>query len=360
MKRKRLFNLDLIRTFGLLFIIFNHALNTVWDATNYSYWLDTTIIEKVFILIGYSICRLGVPLFLMITGSLILNKKFETKEDIIHFYKSNLFNLVIVIMIWNIIYYIFNMFYYESSFSLKDLLYVLLFMKTSPMPRMWYMSMIVGMYLALPYISVVVKKFNFKSMLVPLITIITFFFLIPNLKTFLTFLEFKGTNIKTILDLNFFGGTYGIYIILVYYVYNQKIFENIKTKYLVMGTLFWLAISCVFQMIGYMNHSGYIIYYNFIGILVSGTLLFEILRRNEKCLNKYLENKITEISKFALGIYFVHRPLLFIGKKYLILNFNPCINVMIYYIVAIIISYFIVLTFSKIKIFKKYLFLVKD
>lgn len=295
MKKKRLFNLDLIRTFGLLFIIFNHALNTVWDATNYSYWLDTTIFEKIFILIGYSICRLGVPLFLMITGSLILNKNFESKEDITYFYKNNLFNLVIVIMIWNIIYYVFNIFYYNNQFSIKELLYVLLFMKTSPMPHMWYMSMIIGMYLALPYVSVIVKKFDFKTILVPIATIITFFYLIPNFKTLLIFLEFKGTNIKTILDLNFFGGTYGIYIILGYYVYNQKIFQKIQTRYLVIGVILGLAISCIFQMIGYMSHSSYIIYYNFIGILLSGTLLFEMLRRKEKCLNKHLENKITEI-----------------------------------------------------------------
>ena len=360
MIKKRLFNLDLIRTIGLLLIIYNHALNTVWDATNYNYWMNAPIFEKSMIVFGYYICRLGVPLFLMITGSLILNKKIETGEDIKKFYKHNLLNLVIVIMIWNVIYCVFDSIYYDKNFSIKNLMYVLLFMKKSPMPHMWYMSMIVGMYIALPYISTIVKKFKFKEIIIPLIIGILCSYIIPNTKILLTFFDFNGTNIKTILDISFLGGAYGIYIILGYYIYNKKILEKIKTKYILLGIIVGMIISIAFQIFAYQNASKYIVYYNFVGILLSGTLLFEFLRRFEKTKRKNIENILCIISKYSLGIYFVHRPLLFLFKKYFILDFLPFINVIIYYICSIIISYIIVQILSKINILKKYLLLVKD
>ncbi len=358
--KKRIFNLDLIRIIGLLLIVFNHALNTVWDATNYSYWLNSEIGEKIFIVIGYVICRLGVPLFLMLTGALILNKKFETKSDIIGFYKKNLFNLVLVVLIWNFIYYIFDVLYNNNIFNIKELIYILLFMKKSAMPHMWYMPMIIGMYLALPFLSAVVKKYDFESVIVPLLVSVIFFYLIPNFKTFLNFWGYKAYYINSILDLSFFGGVYGLYIVMGYYIYNKKIFEKISKKTLSFVVILGLIISCIFQIIGYLNESKYIIYYNFIGILVSSIFLFEILRRHEKCNNKIIKNKAMKISKFTLGIYFIHRPLLFIFKKYWVLKFNSCINIFIYYLCSLIVSYSLVLVFSKFGIFKKYLFLVKD
>lgn len=145
-----------------------------------------------------------------------------------------------------------------------------------------------------------------------------------------------------------------------YYIYNKKIFEKISKKTLSFVVILGLIVSCLFQIIGYLNKSKYIIYYNFIGILISSIFLFEILRRHEKCNNKIIENKAMKISKFTLGIYFIHRPLLFIFKKYWVLKFNPCINIFIYYLCSLIVSYSVVLVFSKFRIFKKYLFLVKD
>ena len=358
--KKRFFNLDLMRFFGLLFIIFNHALNTVWDATNFNFWLNTTLVNRIFFLLGYTLCRLGVPLFLMITGALILNKKFEKKEDILRFYKHNLGNLIIAVVIWNFLYYIFNLFYYNNEFSIKDLIYILLFMKNSPMPHMWYMSMIIGMYFVLPYISILVKKLNFKEILIPLLLTVLAFYIIPNFKTFLTFLGFEGTNIRSIIDFTYLGGTYGIYIIMGYYVYNNKILNNVKNRYLVIGLIIGILSTMSFQMIGYLHHSSYIIYYNFIGVLFSGIILFELLRRNEFCNSERIRNSINQISKFSLGIYFVHRPILFLFKKYFILNYNDFINILIYYLCSILISYIIVWIFSKLKIFKNYLFLVKD
>lgn len=99
-------NLDLCRVLAIFSIMFNHALNSVYNVTDYSYWLNSIVFEKAFSLIGYSFSRLGVPLFLMITGALILKKDFNNFEKILQFYKKNLTRLIISVCLWNIIYYL--------------------------------------------------------------------------------------------------------------------------------------------------------------------------------------------------------------------------------------------------------------
>ena len=85
--KERDINLDLCCVLAIFSIMFNHALNSVYNVTDYSYWLNSIAFEKAFSLIGYSFSRLGVPLFLMITGALILKKDFNNFEKILQFYK---------------------------------------------------------------------------------------------------------------------------------------------------------------------------------------------------------------------------------------------------------------------------------
>lgn len=57
--------------------------------------------------ISFTIGRLGVPLFLFLSGFLLLQKQINDEKDIFTFYKKNLISLVIANSIWVIIYNIF-------------------------------------------------------------------------------------------------------------------------------------------------------------------------------------------------------------------------------------------------------------
>lgn len=63
--------------------------------------------------------------------------------------------------------------------------------------------------------------------------------------------------------------------------------------------------------------------------------------------------------KFVFCIYKISK-LTFILKKYFVLSFSDSINILIYYLCSIIISYVIGYVFNKLKLFKNYLFLVKE
>ena len=357
--KKRVFSLDFCRVLAVLSIISNHALNTIFDAGAYAYWNQSPLSEKVFTVVGYIFSRVGVPLFLMITGALILSKKFETGEDITKFYKHNLIPLIVTVEIWNIIYYFFSMFLHQTNFDLNSLIYILLFMKNSTFPHMWYMPMIIGIYLFLPLVSMAMQKLSLKSIKIPLIVVILASFILPNLQCFLQFFRYDALYIHSILDLSFGGGVYGVYIILGYYIFREKVYEKISLKWLILGCIVCFAGSCIFQIIGYIHNSNDIVYYNFIGILLFGICIFTMILKLKDCAYVKIKNLITYLSRISLGLYFVHRPILFIFEKFVSLPFSNIVTVLIYYIFSILLSIAIIFVISKVKFLSEKLLLIK-
>ncbi len=57
---------------------------------------------------GFS--HLGVPLFLMISGALLLEKRIKDENDIRRFYRHNLLGLVITSEIWYFLMFWFRVF----------------------------------------------------------------------------------------------------------------------------------------------------------------------------------------------------------------------------------------------------------
>ena len=248
-------------------------------------------------------------MFLFLTGALILNKKFDDKNYVKKFYKKNLVPLLIAVCSWNIIYYFFIMWFNSSAFSWKGLIYRVLFMKSSAMPHMWYMPMIIGMYIFLPFISIIVKKFNFKDLILPITIVTIASFILPNIKVFLNFFGYTAKDINLILNLSYGGGVYGIYIIVGYYLFNKKILKNIKSRYIIIALIISFTISVLYQMIGYMKGDASIVYYDFFGVLIAGICLFELLQRIR---NVKFGNLFTYIYQKFLWLYFLSIDLYYI------------------------------------------------
>lgn len=65
--------------------------------------------SQIFRITFFTIGRLGVPIFLFLTGALTLKKQIDTDEDVLKFYKKNLIPLLITIEIWNVFYNLFSL-----------------------------------------------------------------------------------------------------------------------------------------------------------------------------------------------------------------------------------------------------------
>lgn len=106
--------------------------------------------------------RAGVPLFVLLSGSLLLdeNKNFDTKT----FYKKSLLFMVLLTIGWLFFY---GLFYFAILPALKGEAiaanaftnYILTF-EGSDYPHLWYMFMVIGMYLIIPVLRLFVKREN--------------------------------------------------------------------------------------------------------------------------------------------------------------------------------------------------------
>ena len=79
--------LDVVRTVAICLVVFNHCVEVVFrnPREGIFYFMDyNTLIHlatktRISILAGFTLGRLGVPLFLFLTGYLVLLKKFGKK-----------------------------------------------------------------------------------------------------------------------------------------------------------------------------------------------------------------------------------------------------------------------------------------
>ena len=359
---KRLINLDIARTFAIICVVLCHSIQCIYKF-NMQTWNTISLSSKSFMIISFTIARIGVPIFLCLTGALTLRKNFEEPAEIKKFYKKNLIPMIIVTEVWIILYNLYFYIFNNSSGSqdiklqLKELIKNIFFIKTVDLPNMWYMPMIIGMYIVVPYLGILVKKLNIKEIKVPLILSIVLFMIIP---TFNIVLKIFNKEITTTIDGSFLGGIYGIYIILGFYIYKGK-FKNIKITYVYISTLILIIATVIFQFWLFSKNYLYGLWYNNIFLAGASLCIFEFFCRLDiKNQKMKMFNFIERISKYSLGIFFVHIIIQNMLYKYItkIQLINP-LKVMLIFLLEFSISFVIVYLGSKLKYTKKYLFLIK-
>lgn len=339
--------LDASRVFAVICVILCHTTETIYKM-NVNNWEGLSYISKLFRTIAFTAGRLGVPLFLMISGALLLSKCINSDKDIFKFYKHNLIPLLATVEIWIIIYNLYLAFWNSKPFSFIDLFKNMIFITKVGLSHMWYMPMILGLYVVVPFIAIVIKKVSFKSLLVPLMLLIIIKF---------------NPLLSSQLNTNYFGGVYGVYLIFGYYI-RCKILERLSLLKVVLMSCICFVATVAIQFIAYEKYAyKYNVWYNLFTLLFASVLLFEVFRRtliNEKLINYKLAVYFSKVSKLSLGIYFVHKPILQILDRYFKIRlFNRAISVILLCLITFALSFLITNILMKNRHCAKWLFLVK-
>ncbi|MCL2869130.1 MAG: acyltransferase family protein [Candidatus Bathyarchaeota archaeon] len=144
-------NVDTIRVIAIVGVILIHAssdLTTNFVRFGFSRWMMVDIYQ--------SFGLMGVPLFLMLSGALLLNNS-KKDEDPIDFFKKRFTRIGLPFIFWSIFYFIW-MFYAENQtltpgFIINGVLGGSHFI-------LWYLYMLVGLYLVTPMLRVMVAHFT--------------------------------------------------------------------------------------------------------------------------------------------------------------------------------------------------------
>lgn len=90
-------SLDIVRVLAIIMVIVVHGVETVWSI-HPGAMKNLPMIEGITVLALHVFGRLGVPLFLFLTGYLMLGYKYSQKNAIV-FYKKRVVRLLIILFI---------------------------------------------------------------------------------------------------------------------------------------------------------------------------------------------------------------------------------------------------------------------
>lgn len=327
MNRTRIEWIDLVRAIAILTVLYIHSVDGIYIISSDAI-MNFTLISRIFQFASLFIGRIGVPFFLMITGYLLLDRLYND-EKIKKFWSKNCKTLVIVTVLWSVIYaislvVISNRYTQVNPVEAGNLFF----------SHMWYMPMIIGMYLSIPFVAVSLKNFNDKTILQATIVFSLLAFCLP----FITILcDMNGIQNVTIqYCLGFSGGIYGIYIILGYLV-KKGVFKKISSRIWVLVSIISFIICVLFQYYAFIRNYNFFLWYDFPFILTGSFALFELVSR-KKSVRFYEQVKV--LSKYSFAVFLIHNlfrlPLLPI---IVMLPYTEPVKAIILWILLIIFSY---------------------
>ena len=279
-KKERIFYYDALRAFAIIAVIICHLDHFFGPLTT-----PTQIIAQMTF---HDIGNVGVPIFLMISGALLLNREYPSLEK---FLKKRFARIIYPFIFWIILIlgqlylhgynskFIWNVFIGEPSIT-------------------WYFWTLIGIYLFIPVLNTFIKEYKIKG--VEYFLAIWFFTMI--LKTFNSYPLWHYFN------LDMFAGFVG-YPVLGYYLANKEFKLNDK-KLCILGFIILIISLAVFVYLNYTKVS-LIRYENlpnmFMGI---GLFLFimciDRLNKFSPIKDNFIGKAITSLSVCSYGMYFSH------------------------------------------------------
>ncbi len=145
---------DLIRTIAIIGVILLHAGNdlthtTVMGVNEIYRWWTVDIYQ--------SAGRLGVPLFVMLSGALLLHP--SKNEDLGVFFKKRFARIGLPFLFWGAAYFVWDVYVEHQQVTQAFIVQGIL---TGPYLQFWYMYMLVGLYLITPFLRLMVAQANDK------------------------------------------------------------------------------------------------------------------------------------------------------------------------------------------------------
>lgn len=340
-----IFWMDFVRTiviFGVVVVHVSADVITEWGKAPLSWWWSANIYD--------SLARGCVPIFIMLSGALLLPKTESYGE----FFKKRFNRIGIPFLTWSVVYLIWKKLFYEPNMGLQEAFARILSDKVCF--HLWFLYIIIGLYLITPVLRVLVAHAKLRDLLY----FLGLWFLISSLLPFAQRIVemFAHANFEFKLPAEAAQGFIG------YFVLGHAL-HQFSTKELFRPALFTL-ISCFlicaggtyvlsarfhsFQQLFYENMSPNVVFYAAaFFIVVKYCPLF-----SGDCTNSGFRSAISLFSKASFGIYLVHPifiDVLYHGRLGFVLRgdvFHPAYMIPVVALIVYILSFITVFAVQKI------------
>lgn len=312
--KKRNINLDIIRDIAFFLLVSIHFfLNT-------GFYETAVNCNRMYVAVALrTISMLCIPLFLILTGYLKLEKEYNKK------YYSSLIKIIIIYILSMIVNYTFFHYWENKNLFFRSMINDILSFRDSA----WYIDMYIGLFLLSPFLNKLFLNLSTKEqkiLIISLFAIVT----LPTLLNIWNFnhglqwfkhpsMDFNST--KLVPD--WWGK---LYPLLYYFIgcYLKRNTIKLKTKSILILLIASICISIIFNI--YWSYNSIFGFYSFTDWggwqnVISATLLVMLLTRLKlDFIKEPIAKIITKISTYSLSAYLVSP--IFERIVYKILNSN--------------------------------------
>lgn len=232
---------DYLRLIATFAVVVLHVAASNW------YFIDVNGFEWQSFNFYDSVVRWGVPIFVMVSGSLFLSRDISIRK----IYSKYIFRMVIAFLTWSIFYALMTPEYFENGllYGIKTHIDAMV----SGHYHMWFILMIIGIYMCIPfYKKIIADSFTTKyflvlssifAVMIPWSIQLLNDFIVENHEQLANLVSVANSHVST-MNMNMVLG-YSFYFVLGYYLDNIELRKNNVYSFIFWGFLdlrlqFWL------------------------------------------------------------------------------------------------------------------------
>lgn len=336
--------LDLLRIIACFLVIVNHTNSVIFLNTapkNPTWFISLTY---------FFISKIAVPIFFMISGYLLLNKKDSPKKSLQRFIR-----IAVVLIACGFIYAVYNTCGENPNPSFLTIIKTTLSTYyRSPTNALWYLYTYLGVLLMLPFLQKMTFLMTKRDYHIFFVVSVTCFSILPILTHY-----FPQIRLSSDFQLPLFGGY--ICMLLIGKYFSRFEIKKTKFRFLVSCVLFVMMLA--FNVIAtYFEHikanSDYLFFDNrvFFPILLQSVCVFymaSFIRFSEKS-----EKIISYIGSCTFGIFLISdmnisflKPIYLTASTYM----HPIFAVIIFEVIVFVVGFVVVALLKKIPLIRKVL-----
>lgn len=351
-EQSRIIWMDYLRVFATLSVVILHMSCQKWDV------VDIKSSEWNIFVFYDSMTRWTVPVFVMISGALLLPKDIPVKK----LFSKYISRLAVSFFVWSALYsaaYQFAKMIFESStLSLKTIVLE----SISGLLHLWFIPMMIGLYMCIPIIRQLIKSesstvyylslsFVFVILVPQIIKIANDFFGGPTAELLNAF-----KNLVSNMNMSFVLG-YAFYFVLGYILWKTDISKKQRTVTYILGIIGFLATYILTLLAS--QKSGMVNDYfnNFsINVFLESISVFIWFKYNVRGIAR-MDTVIGTLSRCSFGVYLIHvfvrDALSVIGIN--ALTFSPIFSIPLLSIIIFVISFAFSYIINEIPILNKWI-----
>jgi len=343
-ERKR--TLDVIRVTAVLCVILLHAS---------ARFLAVFPVRSAAFAVGNffdSLSRIGVPLFLMVSGALLLDEERQIPAGkMIH----KILQLVGLLATWSFLYAAFHQIL-VPVYQRKNVAWDAFFQAFAEGEQhMWYLFMLLGLYLIVPVLRLFVKKAH-SNQIRYLLVLLFVFSCVP------LFVDFVAQDILhtesgiTTYANKFMMAISGpnlLYFLLGWYLVHVPISKHARQWIIAGGVVGVLAVMILVWFLTTETFRPYTVLYDHGEPLMVFWSAAVFLLLQKVCRNGTSPQWLSRLSQMTFGVYACHLAVLYVVEILTMGLEKPCLELFLNFIICTVVSFGAVWLISKIPVLKK-------